>query len=99
MSKDQAAKIAEREYATDQHSEDHEVARANAYRPRLERAIRRAMQTTATTAMLAERARIMGDLDAVLMRLGPKSKEYAAVMMVRNAIQGPMSAAPTKGTM
>ena len=43
MSKDQAARIALREYATDAHSEDHEVAHANAYRPRLERAIRRAI--------------------------------------------------------
>lgn len=56
MSKDQAAKIAEREYATDQHSEDHEVARANAYRPRLERAIRRAI----ASAVRKERERCVG---------------------------------------
>jgi hypothetical protein len=68
-------------------------------RKRLAATIRRAMQTSATTAMLAERKRIIGDLDAVLMRFGPKSPEYAALMMVRNAIEGPMSAAPTKGTM
>ena len=98
MSKDQAARIAEKirdaisSFYPTIESGDKAVARHKAR-------IRRAMRTTATTAMLAERARIMGDLDAVLIRLGPKSKEYAAVMMVRNAIQGPMSAAPTKGTM
>ena len=60
MSKDQAAKIAAREYATDQYSEDHEVAHANAYRPRLERAIRRAIASAARK----ERDRCRGAVDA-----------------------------------
>ena len=54
--KDQAARIAAREYATDAHSEDHEVAHANAYRPRLERAIRRAI----ASAVRDERERCVG---------------------------------------
>jgi hypothetical protein len=51
--KDAAAKIAKREYATDTHSTDDEVARAKAYRPRLERAIRAAI----SLAVKAERER------------------------------------------
>lgn len=96
MSKDQAAKIAAREYATDQYSEDHEVAHANAYRPRLERAIRRAIQQAATFAMLAERARIRSAV-TTRSRMTKNKTVRIACGDIMSYIEGPLSGAPLKG--
>lgn len=96
---DRAAKIAEREYAnlhrSDYNEEDWQYFMG--LKDQLARKVRKYGQDAATRGMLAERGRIMGDLDGVLRMFGTRSPEYRALMMVRNAIQGPMSGAPTKG--
>ena len=59
--------------------------------------IDRAIQSAATYAMMVERGRITQNLCAVMRRFSECSVEYSALMMIRNAIDGPLSGAPTKG--